>query len=262
MGTRCPLIFLPGAGGGAPDLSVLRLAPDDELEFQTVGYPGWRRYISEDFSALALLTELTDEVVRRVPAGPIVLLGMSLGGHFCYAIALELLARGREVAGVCLIDSFMVHSAGPRKGWIRRAVEDALDPLRKGQGGEFLRHLLSKVYRAFVRLAGARLAGVLRRRSSAVTDPLLQSEISMRLLLRETAPWIASLDRDPRPLAVPMALLRTTLTAGDDAAWQRRCPAIRILEVRGGHHTLFAPEHVAGLRDAFNTARRDWCCNY
>jgi thioesterase domain-containing protein len=187
---------------------------------------------------------------------------MSLGGHFCYAIALELLARGREVAGVCLIDSFMVHSAGPRKGWMRRAVEDALYPLRRGHGREFLRHLLSKVYRAFLRLAGARLAGVLRRWPIAVTDPLLESEISMRLLLRETNPWIGSLDRDPRPLAVPVALLRTALTAGDDAAWQRRCPAIRILEVRGGHHTLFAPEHVAGLRDAFNTARQDWRCNY
>jgi thioesterase domain-containing protein len=260
MGTRCPVIFLPGAGGGAPDLSVLRLAPDDALEFQTVGYPGWRRYIAEDFSAQALLTELTDEVVRRIPAEPIVLLGMSLGGHFSYAIALELLARGREVAGVCLLDSFMVHSAEPRKGWIGRAVEDALEPLRRGQYREFLRHLRSKVYRALLRLAGGRLAGVLRRRSRPVTDPVLDSEISMRLLLRETAPWVASLDRDPRPLAVPVALLRTALTAGDDAAWQRRCPTIRILEVRGGHLTLFAPEHVVSLRDAFNTVRRDWGC--
>ena len=262
MGTRCPVIFLPGASGAAPDLSVLLLAPDDALEFQTVGYPGWRRYIAEDFSALVLLTELTNEVVRRVPAGPIVLLGMSLGGHFCYAIALELLARGREVAGVCLIDSFMVHSAGPGKGWIGRAIEDALDLLRRGEIREFLRHLRSKVYRAYLRLAGARLAAVLRRRSRAVTDPVLESEISMRLLLRETAPWIASLDRDPRQLFVPVTLLRTAETATDDAAWQRRCPAIQILEVRGGHLTLFAPEHVAGLRDAFNTARKHWCCNY
>jgi thioesterase domain-containing protein len=262
MGTGCPVIFLPGAGGGEPDFSVLRSAPDDTLEFQTVGYPGWRRYVAEDFSAPTLLTELTDEVVRRVPAGPIVLVGLSLGGHFCYAIALELLARGREVAGVCLIDSFMVHSAGPDKGWVKRAFGQVLDPLRRGQGGEALRHLLTKVYRAFLRLAGARLAGVLRRRSTALTDPLLESEISMRLLLRETAPWIASLDRDPTPLTVPVALLRTAQTAGDDAAWQRRCPTIRILEVRGGpHDTLFEQEHVAGLRDAFNTARRDWRFN-
>ncbi len=262
MGTHCQVIFLPGANGEAPDLSVLRLTPDDALEFQTIGYPGWRRYIAEDFSARVLLTELTDEVVRRVPSGPIALLGMSLGGHFSYAIALELLGRGREIAGVCLIDSFMVHSAGPGKGWIGRAVEDALDLLRRGQLREFLRHLLSKVYRASLRLAGARLAGVLRRRSIAVTDPVLESEISMRLLLRETAPWIASLDREPKRLGVPVALLRTALTAVDDAAWQRRCPAIRILEVRGGHHTLFVPEHVQGLRNAFNTARRDWRCNY
>jgi thioesterase domain-containing protein len=261
MSMRCPVIFLPGAGGGAPDFSLWRLAPDYEQEFQAIDYPGWRRYIAEDFSAQALLTELTDEVERRVPAGPIVLLGLSLGGHFCYAMAFELLVRGREVAGVCLIDSFMVDSGGPRKGWIGRAVVDALDPLRRGQGGEFLRHILSKVYRAFLRLAGSRLAVLLRRWPGIVTDPLLESEISMRLLLRETGPWVASLDRDPPTLAVPVALLRMALTAGDDATWQRRCPAIRIIELRGGgHNTLFEPGYVAGLRDAFNKVRRDWGC--
>jgi thioesterase domain-containing protein len=261
MKNRCPVIFLPGAGGGDPDFSLWRLAPEDEQEFQAIAYPGWRRYIAPDFSAQALLTELTDEVERRVPTGHIVLLGLSLGGHFCYAMAFELLSRGREVAGVGLIDSFMVDSGGPRKGWVGRAVVDALEPLRRGQAGEFLRHLLSKVYRALLRLAGARLAVLLRRWPGLVADPLLESEINMRLLLRETGPWVASLDREPRPLPVPVALLRMALTAGDDATWRRRCPAIQILELRGGgHNTLFEPEYVAGLRAAFNKVRRDWRC--
>ena len=224
MGDHFSVIFLPGASSVAPDLSLLRLAPDDGLEFQMVGYPGWKRYIGEDFSALALLRELTDEVVKRVPEGPIVLVGESLGGHFCYAIALELLDRGRQVAGVCLIDSFMVHSAGPSRGWIGRAVEDALDLLRRGQVREFLQHLRSKVYRALVRLAGARLAGLLRGRSTPVTDPVLESEISMRLLLRETAPWIASLsitipDNSPcRFRCCARHVPRPTMQPGSDAA--------------------------------------------
>jgi thioesterase domain-containing protein len=252
------VVYLPGAGGAAPDLSVLRAGPDDATQFVALRYPGWKRYVEADFSPQALIRELADDAEGHIPAGPIELLGMSIGGHFCYALALELRARGRQVAGVCLIDSFMVRDAGLRAGWVRRAVQDLLEPLRRGSVREFLRHLAAKFYRAFLRLAGARLAGLLRQRSGGIRDPLLESEVSMRLLLRETAPWLGRLDLDPVPLNGPVALLRTPLTGGDDAAWRRRCPDIRILEVQGGHQTLFEPEFVAGLRAAFNAARRDW----
>ena len=258
MTARSTVVYLPGAGGLSPDLSVLREGPDDTTDFVVLSYPGWQRYSAADFTPRALVSELTDAAEAAVPTGAVELLGMSIGGHFCYAIALELLSRGRQVAGVCLIDSFMVHSSGPRAGWVRRAVADSVDLLRRGRFGDFLRQLLAKVYRAGLRVMGSALAPLLRGRGQGIADPVLEAEISMRLLLRATAPWLAALDRDPLALDVPVALLRTPLTAGDDPAWRRRCPRIRIREVQGGHQTLFEPEFVEDLRSAFHAARRDW----
>jgi thioesterase domain-containing protein len=80
----------------------------------------------------------------------------------------------------------------------------------------------------------------------------------MRLLVRETAPWIGSLDREPVALRAPAVLLRTRLTAGDDAAWRRRCPNIEIFEIAGQHHTLFEPENIGALREAFVAATPGW----
>ena len=79
----------------------------------------------------------------------------------------------------------------------------------------------------------------------------------MRVLIREGA-WTASLDREPVALNVPAVLVRTRLTAGDDAAWLRRCPRIEIFEVPRRHYTLFEPKNVRSLRDTFFTATRDW----
>ncbi len=262
---RAPIVFFPGAGGGAPDLSVLRTGPADNTRFAAIRYPGWKRYVAEDFSPAALIRELSEQIIAIVPSGPITLLGVSLGGHLCYAVALRLRALGRDVAGICVIDSFMVSSAAPNKGWVRRALRDALELVKKRQFEEFIRTLLSKFWRALLRLAGGRLSGLIRRfacagagANDAKPESVLEFELSMRLLIRALAPWLATLDRDPAALGAPAALLRTALTRDDDAAWRRRCPQLEILEIPGGHHTLFDPENIDALRAAFSAATRGW----
>jgi thioesterase domain-containing protein len=260
--SSAPVIFLSGAGGGAPDLEVLRDGSDDETRFEVIGYPGWPRYVANDFSAEVLIAELAAQIVAKVPLGPIRIIGLSIGGHFGYAIGLYLQARGREIAGLCAIDSFMITSSEPSAGWKGRALEQGFELLRKRRMGEFARFLRSRFWRALGRLAGGRLPGLLQRFSSSVgltsVDPLFEEELSMRLLVRETAPWIGSLDREPVVLKAPAILLRTRPTAGDDAAWRRRCPNVEIVEIPGQHHTLFEPENVGSLREAFVTATRGW----
>jgi thioesterase domain-containing protein len=260
-----PIVFLPGAGGAAPNLSLLRAGPTDNTRYIPIRYPGWRRYVADDFSPEALIQELSEQIIAIVPSGPIALLGVSLGGHLCYAVALRLCALEREVAGICVIDSFMVSSAGPGRGWVGRALADALDLLRKRRHREFFRNIASKFWRALMRLAGGQLAGLLRRFARAkagTTDAkcgsVFEIELSMRLLIRALAPWLAALDRDPAALPMPASLLRTGLTRDDDAAWRRRCPNIEIYEIPGGHQTLFDPENIDALRAAFRTATRSW----
>jgi thioesterase domain-containing protein len=260
-----PVMFLSGAGGGAPDLDVFRAGVDDTTRFEVIGYPGWQRYVADGFSAEVLIADLAAQIVARVPHGPVRIVGLSIGGHFGYAIGLHLEAMGREIAGLCAIDSFMITSSGPSAGWKGRALEQGFELLRKRRIGEFTRFLRSKLWRALVRLAGSRLPGLLQRFSSSgrlpsvsALDPVFEEELSMRLLVREVAPWIASLDREPVALKAPAVLLRTRLTASDDASWLRRCPNIEILEITGQHHTLFDPENIGSLREAFITATRHW----
>jgi thioesterase domain-containing protein len=258
-------VYLPGAGGGAPDFAVFRTNPDDGTRFETIGYPGWQRYVAEGFSAQVLIEELSAQIATRVPHGPIRIIGMSLGGHFGYAVALHLQAHGREIAGFCAIDSFMISSSEPGAGWKRRALAQGLYLLRKRRVGESMRLARSKFWRALLRLARGRLPNLLRRFGSSgrlpsglAFDPVFEEELSLRLLLRQTAPWIASLDRNPVALSAPSILLRSNLTAGDDAAWRRRCPKIQIFEVSGGHHTLLEAENINSLHEAFITATRGW----
>ena len=256
------VIFLSGAGGGAPDLNVFRDGADDPTCFEVIGYPGWKRFIANGFSAEVLIADLAAQIATRVPRGPIRIVGLSIGGHFGYAAALRLQLMGREIAGFCAIDAFMFISE-PSVGWKGRAFVQGLELLRGRRFGEFMRFLRSKFWRGLVRLAGSRLPGLLQGFSGqpsslSAFDPIFEKELSLRLLIEAMAPWVASLDREPVPLNAPAVLLRTRLTASDDPAWLRRCPNIDIREIPGRHDTLFEAENVGSLREAFLTATRDW----
>lgn len=255
-----PVIFLPGAGGGSPDLEIFRTG--NMSRFEKIGYPSWQSLTSKVFSPDGLISDLAEQITVRVPRGPIHIIGHSIGGHFGYAAALRLQSIGRQIAGFCAIDTFMIDSSEPSAGWKGRAFSQALELLQKGRFGEFIEFTRSRFWRFLIRLASGRLPKLLGRFSSAsqtsVLDPILQQELSMRLLLREVAPWVAGLDRDPVPLMAPAILLRTRLTAGDDEAWRRRCPNLGIYEVPGHHHSIFEPENAASFRQTFVTATRDW----
>jgi thioesterase domain-containing protein len=259
------IIVLPGAGGGTIDPAIFSAGPCEKMRVHSIDYPGWQRYVADGFSAEDLITDLAAQIVARVPEGPIQIVGNSIGGHFGYAVALRLQAAGREIAGVCAIDSFMILSAAPSAGWQTRALDQALELLRQRRIEAFTRFLRSLFWRALLRLARGRLPTLLMRVTSgdrlpsvSALDPIFEKELSMRLLIRATGPWIAALDREPVALKAPALLLRTRLTAGDDVAWRRRCPNIEIIEIPGRHHTLFAPANIGALRAAFATGTSKW----
>ena len=76
MNAHHATIFLSGAGGGVPDLDVFRDGADDPNRVEAIGYPGWKRYVDEGYSADALIDDLAVEIVRRIPAGPIRIIGV------------------------------------------------------------------------------------------------------------------------------------------------------------------------------------------
>jgi thioesterase domain-containing protein len=258
-----PIVFLSGAGGGAPDLAVFRDGANDPTRVEVIGYPGWRRYVAEGCSADGLIDDLAAEIVQKIPTGPIRIVGFSIGGHFGYAVACRLLAQGRDIAGFCAIDSTMIESAAPSAGWKGRALEEALELLGELRLADLARFMHSKFWRALLRALGDRLPSTARRYATSLSlvcalDPILENELSMRLLIRLAAPWIASLDRNPLALNAPAILLRTEVAVNDDKAWRRRCPEIEIFEISGKHHNLFEPGNLGRLHEVFIRATRGW----
>lgn len=259
-----PIIFFPGAGGEIPNLSCLIVANGDSLRFETLTYPSWPVYASKEFTIETLIAEFQAQIATKVPQGPIRIIGYSIGGHFGYVTAIRLQAIGREVAGFCAIDSFMIESLEPSADWKSRALSEAFGILRKGNLVEFNRFVRSKLWRGLLRLGGSRLRDVIqnfsstRLRSIFAFDPILERELSLRLLTQAVVPWTASIDREPVQLYAPASLLRTSLTANDDSAWRRRCPSIEIFEIAGQHQTLLQSNSIGVLREAFLTASRSW----
>jgi len=255
------MCFLGAGGGGERELLEFAAGLGYPIHFDIIRYPGWKRYIEADFCAETLMEEFTAEIIRRAPEGPIRLLGISVGGHFAYSVAVRLQQRGREVALFCSIDSFIATSAQPSPGWKGRAISETVELIRKRRFGELPALLRSKVWRTALRLAGGNIPGLLSKVSSQKSlrllldmDAVAEKEVSMRLLLAEVTPWVLALDRDPVALTAPAIYLRTRLSATHDAAFRNRCPNIVIREIPGGHLTLFEPENIQGLRDAFTSA--------
>ncbi|MBB5056945.1 thioesterase domain-containing protein [Granulicella aggregans] len=259
-------MYLPGAGGGGEgDLAELAAGLDFPVSFEPVRYPGWQRSMAEGFSAEILLEELAAEIERKVPSGPIRIMGMSIGGHLGYTIALRLQAKGREIAGLCVVDSFMIESSKATAGWQGRALAQGMDLLRKGRYMTFARFIRSKAWRGLLRLGGKPLLSLVGRVSGSggmntllARDAMADQELSMRLLIVHLAPWLKELDCEPVPLIAPVALLRTKVSARDDLSWMRRCPYVSIYEVPGTHETLFEAENIGEMRKAFGAAAMEF----
>jgi pimeloyl-ACP methyl ester carboxylesterase len=260
-----PIVFLPGAGGENPSLAGFAVGFGSNVEFETLSYPGWRQYLSKGITVELLIADLETQIVSIIPEGPIRIVGYSLGGHFGYAAALRLQAAGRRIAGFCAIDSFMIESLEPSAGWKARALSEGLEILRKRQLGEFSRFIRSKFWRALLRMAPPDMPVFPGRNLSlgwpsaiAPFDKIFEKELTIRLLVSKTLPWIQSLDLNPVALEAPATLLRTRGNSLYDPPWRRRCPNINIIEVSGPHSALFGSDNVASLRDAFVAATREW----
>ena len=257
------IVVLSGAGGGVPDLRAFAATPAEVARFAPVVYPGWRRYTDEGFSAQVLIRDLAEEIAgwrERVA-----ILGVSLGGHLGYAVALKLQSLGVEVIGLCAVDSFLISSADIRPGSTRRNLAHLRTLARSGSLGRLGTQGRTLFWRALLRMAGDRATPLLRRwrdsslfRAACAVDPALEKELCMRLLMRATAPWLREVNRNPEPLQIHAAHLRTASAASSDGAWRARCPNIDIVEIPGDHDGLLDPENFTSMRRAFASAMRGW----
>ena len=263
-----PTFVFPGVGGFAIEPAFFCSSAEDAARFHTVVYPGWRRYVETGYSAEKLVEDLTAQIVARAPDGPIRLVGYSAGGHLAYAVALRLVASGREIGGICVIDSFVPTVAPPMTDALRTmtgALQIGIGLIRARRLDELGKYLRPRLRRAVLRLAGNRLVSVVRRIAPTghlpwilTTDPIFEDELSLRLLRLTLEPWYSSLDREPIALSAPALLIRATYGVDVGSVWRLRCPGIKIIEFLGNHDTIMDRENSGSFRQAFIMGTSEW----
>jgi thioesterase domain-containing protein len=156
----------------------------------------------------------------EVPDGPLVLAGWSVGGVLAHAVAARLVAAGRPVAHLVLLDSLAMSRA-----------ED----------------------RAAMRRSAAQLAG-LTRETPGYAGLLAAYGVDVTQVHGDDAPMFADwadllalvADHEPTALAVPATLLLATGNPGDlpariTASWAGLTKDLRVRPVAAHHLTILAP---------------------
>jgi acyl transferase domain-containing protein/thioesterase domain-containing protein/acyl carrier protein len=262
--TAPPLFLMPGMGKDEPRLVRFRAACAHDLRIVAMDYGNWPEWVAADLEFAALIRRLVAEIEAKAPEGPIYLAGYSLGGHIAYATATALLAAGRSVAYLGIIDQRFSKDSidrNPGRGPATRSNE--LQRLMAAvQHGEWADELSCAVAR---RLIGPRWAPLLRLAARYPHAPLpgdlgfyFPWRLSMYLLTEMVRRWHMDLAAgSPEPLLIPTVLFRSKAYPAGTAAdlgWRRLCPNLTILPVDGGHTTMFDPPYLDPLSRMFTAS--------
>ena len=193
------------------------------------------------------LADLADRhaaaIARAVPDGELTVVGWSVGGVVAHAVAGRLLARGRSVAGIGLLDSLAVrtsegHAAVTASGARLRDLAQDLDGLLDPDSEDLLRQY--GMDPAFV--AAAPAAEV----AAMLTDWAHLIELVAR--------------HEPAPIEVAADLFVCADNPGDlpriiEASWAGLCAELRVHPVPGRHLTILTPPAVDVVADALGNRR-------
>ena len=137
-------------GGDEPRLVRFRMEWKGGAQLMPLDYPEWPQLLDPKQALDYVLCHFQRRIDEVSPAGPIWLLGYSLGGNFAHALAAHLQAAGRPVAFLGLLDaqgvpdtsgvlSAQLQNDVPLWHSLRHFVQDIARLLRAAFGKEFAR---------------------------------------------------------------------------------------------------------------------------
>jgi|GEM_PF-1905391 len=243
-----PAFLLPGLLGDEPRLAAFRGAFPASITFQVLKLPDIER-TSRELSSIPLTASLLcQEIERLQPEGPLRLLGYSVGGVLAHEVAAQLIARGREVSFLGLLDPFLrIRANMPLR-------EEGREPGPLIAGSNPLSSATS---------------GIGRMEKLAFGLPLLLGKLERaRLHLVKVAPnlplgtlywrrqrligrlrWRALRRWRPQPLDIPAVLVSSDEAEEhfDVSEWSRLLPRLERVHVGGTHLGLFEPRPLAEM---------------
>lgn len=254
------VFLVPGVTGDEANLAEFRRSLAGRVHFETltlldIDQPARRL---ADLNATA--AHVAEQIQTLRPQGPLYLAGYSLGGLLAFQAAGDLIARGRDVRLVCLLDSMLGYDVdamvatrpiNPTPPYLRPDVW-ARFLIRRGESP--VRYLERLAFGALVRAGrfelARRLAVAAAPHEDVAVNDLRRRRILGGLRVRAVIAW------RPHPCPAPVLLI-----ASDDFArhcrvdgWAAVAPNLTVQRVPGSHIEIFLPAALEVLNPALLAA--------
>lgn len=255
--TDFPSIFLiPGILGDEPTLAEFRRSLADKLHFETLQIVDLDQPSSMLCSIPATAADLVRKINEKQPDGRLYLAGYSLGGMLAFQAANDLVAAGRDVRFVCIIDAMY---GRPKERGINAPIEVMQGEARASMASRFqlreketlVNYLDRIVYGVLLRLK--RLEWARRWAVSGAKRNDFATYSSRRAYLLPKFRGSALYDWRPMVSHVP-----TLLTVSDEFerrtnsdTWGTLCPDLTMVRTPGTHDQVFSPPSLAIINPAF-----------
>jgi thioesterase domain-containing protein/acyl carrier protein len=243
------LFLLPGIYGDQPNLAEFRRSLAGKVRFETLAYRDMTAPASLHQDMDATVDLVVAAVQARQPDGPLCIAGYSYGGFVAFEAARRLMASGREVGLLVLLDPLVGWTAEPREdappAFLTRYPLAPRIAMHRGESpGLYLERMALEIILKLGLLEAARRLSLWAQGHNSVEEnERRRLKVLMKLRGLALRRW------RPQPCTAPSLLITSdfqTGTQGPDV-WARLCPNLTAHHVGGGHLEIFEAEGLAGL---------------
>ncbi|TPK72892.1 AMP-binding protein [Mesorhizobium sp. B2-4-17] len=247
-----PLLFIvPGSIGYGPSLAAFGVEMSDVARVVAIRYGDLNDLLKGHGTIPRMVDAVVDQISQVQPDGDVKLIGYSLGGGVAFEAAAKLIAAGRSVTFLGILDT----NIGPGQHDYRETLARTVQRIRSHRVTAD-RMMLRALAKAFARFGAeallARGIDWLKWRAFARVRFILRLELEEILRMRAFGQWLA---QPKTALPITATLFRCRRTGvPTDLGWSAFFADLSIVPILGGHLDMLIEPYLSHNRPLIERA--------